>query len=106
PLDEVLAGLGQNTASPVAVVVPLQAFPSPRVDAAIAAATAQAPLPCVVAQSLGPHPLLAEVLHVRLAEAGLARSTRVGRISIVPAADGVIVGPIAGRCVVKPRRVL
>jgi sirohydrochlorin ferrochelatase len=100
-LDEVLAGLGQNAANSVAVVVPLQAFPDPRVDAAIAAATAQAPLPCVVAQSLGPHPLLAEVLHARLAEAGLARSTRVGRISIVTAADGVIVGAIGGGEAVK-----
>jgi hypothetical protein len=55
----------------------------------------------VVAQSLGPHPLLAEVLHARLAEAGLARSTRVGRISIVTAADGVIVGAIGGGEAVK-----
>jgi hypothetical protein len=98
-LDDVLAGLGQSAS--VAVVVPLQAFPDPRWDAAIAAATARAPLPCVVAQSLGPHPLLAEVLHVRLAEAGLARSTRVGRISIVTAADGVIVGAVGGDDAVK-----
>jgi sirohydrochlorin ferrochelatase len=90
-LTAVLDGLGRG-ASPVAVIVPLMAFPDARVSTAIAAATHRAPLPCVVAQPLGPHPLLSEVLHVRLAEAGLARSTRVGRISIVTAADGVIVG--------------
>jgi hypothetical protein len=55
----------------------------------------------VVAQPLGPHPLLAEVLHTRLAVAGLARSTRVGRISVVTAADGVIVGAAGGEAAVK-----
>ncbi len=48
--------------------------------------------PLLTAAHLGPHPLLAEALHARLADAGLARAARVGRISIVTAADGVIVG--------------
>jgi sirohydrochlorin ferrochelatase len=96
PLDEVLASLAHSGSSPVAVVVPLQAFPDAQAHAAITAATGRAQLPCVVAQPLGPHPLLSEVLHARLAEAGLARSTRVGRISIVTAADGVIVGAAGG----------
>jgi hypothetical protein len=45
-----------------------------------------------VAGHLGPHPFLAEAMHARLSEAGLARIGRAGRISIVTAADGVIVG--------------
>jgi sirohydrochlorin ferrochelatase len=92
PLDAVLGSLRNAGPGSVAVIVPLMAFPDPQVSAAITAATARAPVPYGVAQPLGPHPLLSEVLHARLAEAGLARSTRVGRISIVTAADGVIVG--------------
>ncbi len=96
-LAEVLAGLAEAAASPVTVIVPLQAFPDPRSHAEISAITRQVQMPCVVAQPLGPHPLLAEVLHARLAETGLARSTRVGRISIVTAADGVVVGAVGGQ---------
>jgi sirohydrochlorin ferrochelatase len=93
PLGEVVASLPPGG---IAVVVPLLTFPDQQVRAAIAAAIAGAQLTCVVAQPLGPHPLLSEVVHARLAEAGLARSTRVGRISIVSAADGVIVGAVGG----------
>lgn len=93
PLGEVIASLPHGG---IAVVVPLLAFPDQQARAGIAAAIAGAQLTCIVAQPLGPHPLMAEVLHVRLAEAGLARSTRVGRISIVSAADGVIVGAAGG----------
>jgi sirohydrochlorin ferrochelatase len=100
-LDDVLAGLGRAGDGSIAVVVPLQAFPDPQADAAIAAAAARSPVPSVVGQPLGPHPLLSEVLHTRLAEAGLARSTRVGRISIVTAADGVIVGAAGGEAAIK-----
>lgn len=92
-LGEVIASLPHGG---IAVVVPLLTFPDQQVRAAIAAAIAGAQLTCVVGQPLGPHPLLSEVVHVRLAEAGLARSTRVGRISIVSAADGVIVGAVGG----------
>ncbi len=64
----------------------------PEVDQAIAAAVAAADVPIVVGGHLGPHPFLAEAMHARLSEAGLARIGRAGRISIVTAADGVIVG--------------
>jgi sirohydrochlorin ferrochelatase len=100
-LDDTLAGLGPADPGSVAVLVPLHAFPDPRADAAIAAAAARAQVQCVVAQPLGPHPLLAEVLHTRLAEAGLARSTRVGRISVVTAADGIIVGAAGDETALK-----
>src|SRR5258708_28381992 len=40
---------------------------------------------------LGPHPLLAEALHTRLAEAGLARAGRAAGLSIVTSTNGVLV---------------
>ncbi len=91
-LEEVLDGLGTRPAGPAAVVVPLLAFPNAEADAAIADVVAMSQTPLLTAAHLGPHPLLAEALHARLADAGLARAARVGRISIVTAADGVIVG--------------
>ncbi len=91
-LEEVLDGLVSANGRPAAVVVPLLAFPNAEVDSAIADIVAASPTPFLVAAHLGPHPLLAEALHARLADAGLARAARVGRISIVTAADGVIVG--------------
>jgi sirohydrochlorin ferrochelatase len=92
PLAEVLDDLPSGIGQPTAVVVPLLAFPDPEADAAIAEAVAAVRAPLLTAAHLGPHPLLAEALHARLADAGLARAARVGRISIVTAADGVIVG--------------
>ena len=91
-LEEVLDDLGPRPAGPAAVVVPLLAFPNAEADAAIADVVATSRTPLLTAAHLGPHPLLAEALHARLADAGLARAARVGRISIVTAADGVIVG--------------
>jgi sirohydrochlorin ferrochelatase len=91
-LEEVLDELGPRPAGPAAVVVPLLAFPNAEADAAIADVVAMSRTPLLTAAHLGPHPLLAEALHARLADAGLARAARVGRISIVTAADGVIVG--------------
>jgi len=91
-LEEVLDELGTRPAGPAAVVVPLLAFPNAEADAAIADVVAMSQTPLLTAAHLGPHPLLAEALHARLADAGLARAARVGRISIVTAADGVIVG--------------
>jgi len=94
PLDEVLDGLAGPEGAPAAVVVPLLSFPNAEVDRAIADVVAASQMPVLTAAHLGPHPLLAEALHARLADAGLARTSRVGRISIVTAADGVIVGAV------------
>ena len=91
-LSDLLAGLRSQDGRPPAVVVPLLTCAYPEVDQAIAAAVAAADVPIVVAGHLGPHPFLAEAMHARLSEAGLARIGRAGRISIVTAADGVIVG--------------
>jgi sirohydrochlorin ferrochelatase len=91
-LEDVLDELGSAGSGPTAVVVPLLAFPNAEVDAAIADIVTAAQAPFLTAAHLGPHPLLAEAVHARLADAGLSRASRVGRISIVTAADGIIVG--------------
>jgi sirohydrochlorin ferrochelatase len=74
-----------------AIVVPLLAGPHPRLDAALASAVAAATTPVIVTSPLGPHPLIAEALHARLADAGLARASRVRGLSITNAANGIIV---------------
>ncbi len=96
-LSEVLSYLDSDDGRPPAVVVPLLTSPYPEVDAAIAEAVARAGVPLLVAGHLGPHPFLAEAMHARLSEAGLARTGRAGRISVVTAADGVIVGSVGGQ---------
>jgi len=93
-LEDALSDLPSHNGLPAGVVVPLLPFPYPEVDRAIAAAVAAAEAPFVIGDHLGPHPLLAEALHGRLADVGLARAARVGRISIGTAADGVIVGTV------------
>jgi sirohydrochlorin ferrochelatase len=97
-LEDVLADLVSQEGSLAGVVVPLMPFSNPEVDRAISDAVAAAEAPLLIADPLGPHPLLAEALHARLADVGLARAARVGRISIVTetAADGVIVGAVGG----------
>lgn len=84
------------TGPPAAVVIPLVACPDPRVDAFIDAEIGGSGVRSVRGESLGPHPLLAEALHVRLAEAGLARADRIRMLNIVAAADGVMVVTTGG----------
>jgi sirohydrochlorin ferrochelatase len=90
-LDEALAAPGQGPWLALAVVVPLLAGPQPRADAALQQAAASARGEVVVAEHLGPHPLLAEALHARLAQVGLARESRARGLSISTAANGVLV---------------
>jgi hypothetical protein len=73
------------------VIVPLLLGPSPAIDATLRKIAAGLPVPAVVADHLGPHPLVAEALHVRLAEAGLARHARAAGISISADHRGIIV---------------
>ncbi len=92
-LDEAIA---QGVAYPgqyaqTAVVIPLLASPHPAADAALAAVIGRAEAPVMLGAPLGPHPLLAEALHARLAEAGQARESRVRGLSIVTRANGVVV---------------
>ncbi|MFG1999023.1 sirohydrochlorin chelatase [Spirillospora sp. NPDC048911] len=89
-LGAVLAGLrAERPDEPAAVVVPLTTGPDPEVEAAVRKIVAGAP--AVAAEPLGPHPLIAEALHERLAEAGLARADRVRMMTMVTAASGVVV---------------
>ncbi len=91
--DDVLRGLpGDRTA----VVVPLITGPHPRMYQDIQAGLERTGVRATVTDPLGPHPLLAEALHVRLADAGLARADRIRQFSIGAAVDGVIVAAIGG----------
>jgi sirohydrochlorin ferrochelatase len=93
-LTEMLTLPGQDGAPQVqpSIVVPLLAGPHPRLDAALASAVAAVTMPPVIATApLGPHPLIAEAMHARLADAGLARASRVRGLSINNPANGVIV---------------
>jgi sirohydrochlorin ferrochelatase len=105
-LEDALSDLPSHNGLPAGVVVPLLPFSYPEVDRAIAAAVAAAEAPFVIADHLGPHPLLAEALHGRLADVGLARAARVGRISIGTAADGVIVGTVGDEEAVQAAEVV
>lgn len=49
-----------------------------------------------VTDVLGPHPLLAEAVHVRLSEAGLARADRARLFAIATSADGVVLTTVGG----------
>jgi hypothetical protein len=107
-LEDVLDSLASRDGSLAGVVVPLLPFPNPEADRAISDAVAGAEAPLLIADHLGPHPLLAEALHARLADVGLARAARVGRISIVTeqATDGVIVGAVGGEEAVQAAEVV
>lgn len=84
--------------APGAVVVPLAAAPLPGFDHEVRTATESVAARITdpgtvlaVAEALGPHPLFAEAMHSRLTEAGLARADRVRLLTMVTAADGVVV---------------
>ncbi|RKS04455.1 sirohydrochlorin ferrochelatase [Nocardiopsis sp. Huas11] len=100
-LDEALAGLERSEGRPLAgVVVPLVTAPHNAMSAAIDSAVSRARADVRVTEGLGPHPMLAEVLHLRLAEAGFVRADRMRLISVVARnntmADGVVVGAVGG----------
>jgi sirohydrochlorin ferrochelatase len=78
------------------VVVPLLLSPSVRFDGAIRRAVSDSAVPAVLASHLGPHPLVAEALHSRLAEAGLARVARSSGLSISAGSQGIVVLADAG----------
>lgn len=81
---------------PPAVVVPLLAGPEPSVMRRIHEAVAAAGVRAEVTDALGPHPLLAEAVHVRLSEVGLARADRARLFTVATAADGIILATVGG----------
>jgi len=81
---------------PVAVVVPLLAGPDSALLRQVRQAVMDSRVAADLTDSLGPHPLLAEALHVRLSEAGLARADRARLFTVATAADGIILASVGG----------
>ena len=84
---------------PPAVVVPMVTAPDPRIDRTLRETVQASGMAAVIAEPLGPHPLIAQALHERLAEAGLARADRIRLMTTVTVAGGVVIvvpgGPAA-----------
>lgn len=81
---------------PVAVVVPLLAGPDSALLRRVRQAVNDSRAVAELTDVLGPHPLLAEALHVRLSEAGLARADRARLFTVATAADGIILASVGG----------
>lgn len=81
---------------PTPVVVPLLPGPDARFATALAQLRSGLEGEVRVTDALGPHPLLAEALHVRLSEAGLARADRARLFAITTSADGIVLGTVGG----------
>jgi sirohydrochlorin ferrochelatase len=90
-----------------AVVVPLVTGPDPEFEEILRKAVARTPthVSALVAQPLGPHPVIAQALHTRLTEAGLARADRVRLLTMVTSADGVIVAVTGGDSAVSDAQI-
>ncbi|WP_235854805.1 sirohydrochlorin chelatase [Nonomuraea aridisoli] len=84
-----------------AIVVPLLTWDDPAVMAEIGKVVAAHGEGVVVTEALGPHPLLAEALHIRLAERGLARADRVRLLNVSSPVDAVILATVGGERAVQ-----
>jgi len=80
----------------VAVVIPLIVAPHPPLVRRLREAIAASGVNAKVSGFINSNGMVAEALHIRLAEAGLARADRVRLFSIVTAADGIIVATVGG----------
>jgi hypothetical protein len=81
---------------PCAVVIPLIATVNPPVVHRLRDAVAASGTNSIISGFVNSNAMIAEVLHIRLAEAGLARADRVRLFSIVTAADGVLIATVGG----------
>ncbi|WP_338675062.1 hypothetical protein V1460_20270 [Streptomyces sp. SCSIO 30461] len=81
---------------PASVVVPLLAGPDSALTRQIRQAVMDSRGTAELTDVLGPHPLLAEALHVRLSEAGLARADRARLFTVATAADGIVLATVGG----------
>lgn len=79
-----------------AIVVPLLAGPDNSLIRRIRQAVVDSKAVAEMTEVLGPHPLLAEALHVRLSEAGLARADRARLFTVATAADGIVLATVGG----------
>ncbi|MBB5967593.1 hypothetical protein [Planomonospora venezuelensis] len=94
---ELEAAAGDRPADGVAaIVVPLLTGPLAAADRLIARAVEESGANVTVTASLGPHPLLAEALHIRLSEKGLARADRMRLLNISSPVDAVILATVGG----------
>lgn len=90
---------GREVAEPeghAAIVVPLLAGPDSALIRRIRQAVMDSGVQAELTDVLGPHPLLAEALHVRLSEAGLARADRARLFTVATAADGIVLVTVGG----------
>ena len=81
---------------PCAVVIPLIATVNPPVIHRLRESVAASGVNVIVSGFINSNAMVAEALHIRLAEAGLARADRVRLFSIVTAADGVLIATVGG----------
>jgi hypothetical protein len=81
---------------PCAVVIPLIATVNPPVVRRLRESVAASGVNAIVSGFINSNAMIAEALHIRLAEAGLARADRVRLFSIVTAADGVLIATVGG----------
>ncbi|HET9080910.1 MAG TPA: hypothetical protein VFO01_10410 [Trebonia sp.] len=81
---------------PCAVVIPLIATVNPPVSRRLRGVVAASGTNAIVSGFINSNAMIAEALHIRLAEAGLARADRVRLFSIVTAADGVLIATVGG----------
>ncbi|CAM5517803.1 hypothetical protein GCM10010230_39270 [Streptomyces narbonensis] len=96
---ELAVAAGREVAAPTgpaAVVVPLLAGPDSALMRQVRQAVMDSGNTAELTEVLGPHPLLAEALHVRLSEAGLARADRARLFTVATAADGIILATVGG----------
>lgn len=96
---ELAVAAGREVAAPsgpAAVVVPLLAGPDSALMRQVRQAVMDSGNTAELTEVLGPHPLLAEALHVRLSEAGLARADRARLFTVATAADGIILATVGG----------
>ncbi|MGW0773821.1 sirohydrochlorin chelatase [Streptomyces sp. NPDC002835] len=97
---EIAKAAGREVAEPegpAAVVVPLLAGPDNALMRRIRQAVMDSRAAAELTDVLGPHPLLAEAVHVRLSEAGLARADRARLFTVATAADGIILATVGGQ---------
>jgi hypothetical protein len=81
---------------PCAVVIPLITTVNPPVTRRLREAVAASGVEAIVCGFVNSNALIAESLHIRLAQAGLARQDRVRLFSIVTAADGILIATVGG----------
>ncbi|MGN9794517.1 sirohydrochlorin chelatase [Streptomyces sp. OZ13] len=96
---EIAKAAGREVAAPegpAAVVVPLLAGPDNALMRRVRQAVMDSRAAVELTDVLGPHPLLAEAVHVRLSEAGLARADRARLFTVATAADGIILATVGG----------